>query len=182
MTLKMQNALLRLAAAGSLPKAEFHHSTVTALLKGGHVEELPGDSAWITLTAVKSEDLPQRDPEVPTVPIDDDVIASGVHASVLHDMTRTAFCAAGAHEGCYGMVGACSCECHQEIVSTVTPKAWIMGCSSCKMPMTADPHHLPGCEFLAAESVAEATGWVCRNRVKPSRVSRRRAQRRAMSR
>lgn len=83
MTPKMEEALNKLVAAGSLPKSTFHHSTVTALLKGGHVEEMPGDSAWITPVAVRSEDLPQRDPNAPTVPIDDDVIASGRHVDVI---------------------------------------------------------------------------------------------------
>lgn len=125
--------------------------------------------------------LPRRNPDVPVIPIDDEVIAAGRHV---------------------------------DVISTVaTPKAWIMGCSSCKMPMTADPHHLPGCEVALvqevltdrglppvalnveqlltligdvqredAERVADTPAWVCRSRVKATRVSRRRAQRGAMAR
>lgn len=199
MTPKMKEALDKLAATGSLPKSHFHHSTVTALLKGGHVEEVPGDSTWIALVAVRSGDLPQRDPAVPVIPIDDEVIGAGRHV---------------------------------DVISTVaTPKAWVRGCSSCKMPMVENPAHLPGCEVALvqevlsdqglppvalnveqredAESVAgvaakgdpvraairgmmsavppavvdaEAPTWRCRNRVKATRVSRRRAQRGAMAR
>lgn len=95
----------------------------------------------------------------------------------------------------------------------VKPKAWIMGCSSCKMPLVDNPAHLPGCEVALvrevltdqglppvalnveqlltlisdvqredAERVAEAPAWRCRDRVKATRVSRRRAQRGAMAR
>lgn len=142
MTPKMQEALNLLASGGNMPRKAFHPSTVAALIKSGHVEEVPGDSAWIALVAVKSEDLPQRDPGVPTVPIDDDVIASGVHQAYV-DLVKSTVTPKAL------------------VTSTVTPKAWIVA---------------------AAQTVAEATEWVCRGRVKPTRVSRRRAQRWAMSR
>lgn len=126
MTPKMQEALDKLANAGNMPKSAFHHSTVTALLKGSHVEEVPGDSAWITLAAVKSEDLPQRDPAVPVIPINDEVIGAVRHV---------------------------------DFISTVaTPKAWIRGCPSCKMPLVDNPAHLPGCEVALVQEVLTDQG------------------------
>lgn len=155
MTPKMQEALDKLATfpERGLPKGAFHHSTVTALLKSGAVEVVPGDATSIRVkVADVASELPRRDPAAPVIPIDDEVIGAGRHADF--------------------------------ISTTATPKAWIMACASCKMPMVANPVHLPGCETLRqpTESVADAAAWVCRNRVKATRVSRRRAQRRAMAR
>lgn len=179
MTPKMQEALDKLAVAGNLPKSTFHHSTVTALIKSGHVEEVPGDSTWIALVAVRSEDLPQRDPAVPVIPIDDEVIGAGRHVN------RVQVCACGRMAGDTFHKRHCPAQEAAGIVdSTAGPKAWVRGCPSCKMPMVDNPAHLPGCETLRqpAESVADAAAWVCGSRVKPTRVSRRRAQRRAMAR